>query len=146
MGNGQAPGTEIGRGATGVDISAMGIDATGAGDAGLAVFFFAAFFTAGFLAGFFLPAVTAATGFLAAGAARAERLDLAAFFLPAADDFPARLALADAFFLAGFGAAFDFTEALRRARLAATPLGAAFFFAAPFFADFFLTAMRTSVC
>ena len=77
MGNGQAPGTAIGLGATGVETIASGLGAGRRWEAGLAVFFFAAFFTAGFLAGFFLA------GFLTA-----------AVFLRAADFFAAGLRLA----------------------------------------------------
>ena len=43
MGNGHAPGTEIGLGAAGVETTATGFDTGRARAAGLAVFFFAAF-------------------------------------------------------------------------------------------------------
>jgi hypothetical protein len=56
MGNGHAPGTAIGLGATGVEIAMVDFGTTRLREAGFAVFFFAAFFTAGFLAGFFLMA------------------------------------------------------------------------------------------
>lgn len=116
MGNGHAPGTAIGLGATGVETTATGFGAGRCWEAGLAVFFFAAFFIAGFLAGFFLA------GFLAAADFRAA----AGFFALAAD--------------------FRLTAGLRTAFFAGLRLRATLVFTVFFFAAFFLLAIRTSVC
>jgi hypothetical protein len=130
MGNGQAPGTAIGLGATGTDTVVTGVGAWRSWEAGLAVFFFAAFFTAGLTAGFFLAAwvlLVLVTGFFLAGFVLA-----AAFFL-------ADFALAGGLFLADADFAFDFDAVLRVALFACLGLRVTFFFA-----DFFLLAIRTS--
>jgi hypothetical protein len=134
MGNGHAPGTEIGLSAAGVETTATGFGAGLPGDAGLAVFFFAAFLIAGFLAGFFLAGFVL-TGFFFAG------FVLAAFFLAGfvlAAFFLASLLLAGFFLGIGFFLIADFFDAV---------------FLAALRADFFLPVLRfavaigrTSVC
>lgn len=125
MGNGHAPGTEMGLSAAGVVTVVCeavtgfitGCDALPAQEAGLAVFFFAALISAGFLAGFFL-ADFVFTGFLTGLPADffADRftavLRAAAFFAGLATAFFLRAIvvpgdfLRAAFFLPGFFAAF----------------------------------------
>lgn len=123
MGNGHAPGTAIGLGAAGVE-TATGFGAERPGEAGLAVFFFAAFFTAGFLAGFFLATA------LRAGALRT------------ADFRAAGLRLAD---LRLATTRFDLDAVFFLLALRAMVSPTTFFFADFCFADFFLTAIRPSV-
>jgi hypothetical protein len=140
MGNGHAPGTAIGLGAAGSETTATGFGAGRSWEAGLAVFFFAAFFIAGFLAGFFLPGCVRV-----AGSFWASFVLLAGFFF-------ACLARAPAFFLAAAFRDLAFTAALapvadlRAAFFIGLPLRKTFFFAGFFLADFFLLAIRTSVC
>ena len=140
MGNGHAPGTEIGLGAAGVETAVMGGDAEGAGEAGLAVFFFAAFLIAGFLAGFFLAALTTAPGFF-----------FAAWFAALVPAIPFRAAglllflpffLLAAFLLLALGVALRLAAALLAADLRAA-LGAALRFTfAALRATFFFTCLR----
>jgi hypothetical protein len=141
MGNGHAPGTEIGLGAAGADTTATGVGAGRSWKAGLAVFFFAAFFIAGSIAGFFLAAVVLLvllTGL--AGFVRAAALALAAVFFLAGlrwtAALPARV----------LATALRLVADLRRAFFAGLPLRTVFFFAERFFTDFFLLAIRTSLC
>lgn len=101
MGNGQAPGTATGLGATGIETGVTGFGAGRLWEAGLAVFFFAAFFfaaflTAGFLAGFFL------VGAFLTALRTADFRDAFAtgFFLPAAA--LRTLFVFDAFFFTDF--------------------------------------------
>src|SRR5688572_6314161 len=118
MGNGHAPGTAIGLGATGVEIVMVDFGTTRLREAGFAVFFFAAFFTAGFLAGFFFAGFVLLPGFFLMADLRA----LVALVFASALRLAIALRAAD---LRVFAAVFF----LRAAALRAAFLPADFFFA-----------------
>jgi hypothetical protein len=125
MGNGQAPGIEIGRGVRGAATGAA-VRATGCGAgrfSGMADFFLAAFFLADFSVGFFL--LCACGALLRAAVFARAGLRGAVFFLATAFFFAA------VFFFSG---ALFFTGARRETFLRATAFLTAFFAALRFFA------------